>query len=249
MTSHDENALSDAVPRSDPPQEEPVLAAPEPTVPQAEAAPSDQWPDELSPLSDPPPGPAEGEAPQESSTRLQAELAAMRSAMEQCAKMSREAVETAARCQRDTAALQNRELQRHALHPAVRAAGAMAEELFRLAVLARSARAVVTGCPISDPMIEAALVAEQVAEDHLAGLEAERIMPEAGADLDPGRHKISGTQFTDNPAQHATVASIVSSGLTYRGEVLKRARVLVFQCRGAACSDANSNKETGHENA
>jgi len=249
MTSHDENALGDVVPRADPPQEEPVLAAPEPAVPQAGAAPPDQCPDELSPLPDPPPGPAAGKEPQESSTRLQAELAAMRSAMEQCAKMSREAVETAARCQRDTAAVLNRVLQRHALHPAVRAAGALAEELFRLGTVARSARSVVTGCPISDPVIEAVLVAEQVAEDYLASLDAERIVPEAGAALDPGRHKISGTQFTDNPAQHATVASVVSSGLTYRGEVLKRARVLVFQFRGAACSDANSNKETGHENA
>ena len=249
MTSHDENALSDDAPGPTPPQEGPVAAKREPTAPQAEMVPSDQWPDELRPLSEAPPGVGEDGEPQESPDRLRAELAAMRSAMEQCARMSGEAVETAARCQRDTAVVQNRELERHALHPAVRAAGALAEELFRLGDLARKARDMVTGCPVSGPVIEATLVAAQVAEDHLAGLEAERITPEAGADLDPGRHEISGPQFTDNPAQHATVASVVSSGLTYRGEVLKRARVLVFQFRGAACSDANSNKETGHENA
>lgn len=230
------NTPPDASSCPDPPPEG-EAAEPE-TAPRLDPPGEETWPEELTRTVDP--------ATEQRLAAIEAELAGLRSAVDRFPAAHTQAIEIVARCQQETAEVRNRDLERHALRPAVRAVGALVEELVGLARRARAASQQVQNCPVSAPLVEAVLTAEQVALDQLAALGAERIVPASGDTADPELHDIKGAETTCDPEKHGAVARLVVAGLTYRDEILARAQVMVFRCQDAATSGQN-RKEQNHD--
>ena len=178
--------------------------------------------------------------------QLKQELERLVGSCEGQAEQIRLAIQTAASCQRATAEVLNRNFERHALNPAVLSVGALAEELLRINQIAQEVKGKISGCPALEPLIEAATIGSQLAQDRLAYLDIEKICPEQGEELDPARHETTSVEDTENPGLHRKVAQLVSPGLIYRGEVLRPAKVSVFRFTGQA-QTAQQKEDTDHD--
>lgn len=147
-----------------------------------------------------------------------------------------------AACQRDTAGVLNHEVDRHALHPAVEAVVALAEELSHLR---DCARAILDGGVSGDDVDR--LRAEfdiscTVAREKLANLDVQRITPAEGEELDTQLHAVCGYTETTDEGLHGRISKFVTPGIAYRGKVLGQARVTVFRMRRSG--DQKERKES-----
>jgi len=147
-------------------------------------------------------------------------------------------IQIAASCQQDTARLLNREIQRHALHPAILALVLLADEIKRIREKAIAAEPLADLSPEVSDLIEAVNFANCTAEERLAALDVEQIRPQEGSPFDANLHELRGTIPTDDDRKHGAVAKVVSSGVVYRGEVLRRVQVLVFSNNGQTRANA-----------
>ena len=157
-----------------------------------------------------------------------------------------QALEIAASCQRQTSEYLNRTLERHLVNPAIRTVGTLAEELLRLSGMVLDTGKEVSGCPAIKPVIEAALVGQKVAEEELACVDIERICPSGGDEIDAARHEVYGTVDTDDGQLHGKIAELITPGLSFRGEVLRQAKVTVYRLKKPLHCD-EEQKERDHE--
>ena len=139
-----------------------------------------------------------------------------------------------AACQRDTAAVLNHELDRHALHPAIEAVVALAEELSHLKECAsRVPDANGDGAGV-DRLRGEIDISWSIAREKLAHLDVRTIAPAPGEGLDPKLHAVCGYTVTTDEHLHGRIGQVVTPGITYRGKVLQQARVLVFRTKTSA---------------
>ena len=136
-----------------------------------------------------------------------------------------------AACQRDTAGVLNHEVDRHALHPAVEAVVALAEELLHVQ---NCAGELLDGGVSGDDVDKLRAEIEiscTVAMEKLANLDVQRITPAEGEELDTQLHVVCGYTETADEGLHGRISKLVTPGIAYRGEVLRQARVIVFRMR------------------
>jgi len=153
--------------------------------------------------------------------------------VEQLHRRSHKHMTLLAACQRDTAAVLNHELDRHALHPAIEAIVALAEELSHLKDCARQ---LLDGCAGREEVGK--LRAEMdlsctVARERLANLDIERIAPAEQEKLDARVHMVCGHVATADEDLHGRIHKLVTPGIAYRGKILRQARVLVFRLKSS----------------
>jgi len=134
-----------------------------------------------------------------------------------------------AACQQDTAKALNREIEQHALHPAIKAVGALAEELSRLEVCAIRLLGDGTDGGQAGELRNEIEISCGVAREKLAALDVQMITPAEGAELDAKHYEVCGSIQTADQDRHGRIGKLVTPGITYRGKVLRQARVLVFR--------------------
>ena len=145
--------------------------------------------------------------------------------LEQC-------VTAVAACQKETASVLNREVERHTVKPAMETVVALAEELFHLRDLIEQF------CPESGPyddleqLKQESEVSCQVACGKLSYLDIERITPSTGDEFDPSVHAACGHVETSDSTLHSRIDKLITSGITHRGKVLRQAKVCVFRFTG-----------------
>lgn len=144
-----------------------------------------------------------------------------------------ELVVTVAACQKDTADALNRKLERHLLHPAIETIAVLVEEINRLRDCGKQLENKFPS------FVEEAEISSSLAEERLAHLDIQRLMPTVGDSLDTKKHAVCSYSETDVPHSHGQISSVISPGVLYRGQVLRSARVTVFRC--------NKNKPTKRE--
>jgi len=134
-----------------------------------------------------------------------------------------------AACQRDTAKALDRALERHALHPAIEAAAALAEELSRLQDSASQRDEGGAGGDEVDELGAQIEISCTVARERLANLDVQRIAPAERAKLDAQMHMVCGYVETADENLHGRISRLLTPGIAYRGKVLRQARVTVFR--------------------
>jgi molecular chaperone GrpE (heat shock protein) len=139
------------------------------------------------------------------------------------------ALESAVQCQRSTAEILNRSYERHELHPAIRAAWSSMEELTRLDQMIQAATSRSPGCQAIESLAKASRLAAELAEEQVSCLGATAICPRARDQLDVSKQEPVAATGTEDQGLHGRVAEVITPGLEYRGEVLRRARVRVFR--------------------
>lgn len=140
-------------------------------------------------------------------------------------------VNTVHQCQKQTASLVNRDLERHALIPAVKALARLAEEIYGIDKLINTA----DKCKTAAEFTEHIHTSSQIAGNTLAHLDITIITAVAGQKPDPKLHDIQSAVETDNSSLHGKTARLLSSGITYRGEILKKAKVSVYRFIDPKC--------------
>ena len=136
-----------------------------------------------------------------------------------------------AACQRDTASVLNREIDRHALHPAIETVVALSEELSHL-------KDYVSQMPNGSPDHENIEkiggeidLSCTVAQERLANLDVQIITADRGQELDARVHSACGSIVTVDRDLQGKISKLVTPGIAYRGKVLRQARVTVFRMK------------------
>ena len=145
-----------------------------------------------------------------------------------------QAIQVAAKAQQEMGQYLNRAYERHALNPAILIVAGLAEELLHQKQLANQIASKISGCTSLQPLLEAASIGGQVAQDRLAYLDIEQICPEQGEELDLAKHETASVEDTEDQGLHRKIAQLISPGLIFRGEVLRQAKVSVFRFIGQA---------------
>lgn len=158
----------------------------------------------------------------------------LRAMVEEQYRRHEEYLSIVAACQRDTAAVLNHELDRHALHPAIEAVVALVEELSHLRDCASRLPE-----PSCDENGVGKFRAEieiscTIAKEKLANLDVQMITPTPGEGLDPKLHAVCGYNGTTDEDLRGRISQVVTPGIIYRGKVLRQARVLVFRTKTSA---------------
>lgn len=136
-----------------------------------------------------------------------------------------------AACQQDTARVVNHELERHALHPAVEAVVALAEELSHLKDRASQLPDTGDDRDAMNKLRAEIDISCSVAREKLAQLDVQRITPAEGGELDARTHAVCGCVETADGNLVGQISKLVTPGIIYRGKVLRQARVTVFRMR------------------
>jgi molecular chaperone GrpE (heat shock protein) len=173
---------------------------------------------------------------------LEEQLDRLGASIEQQGRQHDEHVAILAACQRDTAIVLNHELDRHALHPAVEAVVALAEELSHLNDCASQLPNVSVDGDGVDRLRAEMDISCSVAREKLANLDVQRITPAEGEQLDPKVHTVCGYVEMVDKNLHGRISKVVTPGIAYRGKVLRPARVLVFRMRTS--DGQNKRKES-----
>jgi molecular chaperone GrpE (heat shock protein) len=138
-------------------------------------------------------------------------------------------ITTLAACQKETAALLNREIERRDLYPAVEALVALATELSRLDGQVQQWPAEgAAGDQVNKLRQELALSCS-IASEKLAHLEITMIAPGEKENFDPQIHSVCGFVATDDKRLHKKIAKLLTPGIRYQGKVLQPARVSVLR--------------------
>jgi molecular chaperone GrpE (heat shock protein) len=142
-----------------------------------------------------------------------------------------------AACQRDTARVLNHEIDRHALHPAIETVVAMAEVLSHLKDCVSRRRNGGAGGGGTKKLRAEIDLSCTVAREKLAHLDVQIITAVKGQALDAKVHSACGSTVTTNRKLHGKISKLVTPGITYRGKVLRQARVTVF------CTKTSKNQQ------
>jgi len=134
-----------------------------------------------------------------------------------------------AECQRQTATLANRELERHLLHPAIEAASTLKGLIDDLLEQAAGLPENEAFCPFVKPIVDSIKQAASVAEAETKSLGIETIAPRHLNDLDAHRHDVKQTVAADDNTSHGKIERTLVPGLAYRGKVLRQAKVSVYR--------------------
>ena len=144
-----------------------------------------------------------------------------------------------AACQKDTANVLNREMERHALHPAVEAVVTLAAELSHLQDCAGR---LLDGGDAADRLRKEIDICCTVAGETLANIDARRIAPSAGEPFDPKEHTVCGYVETSEEGLHGKIGMVVTPGILYRGHVLQQALVTILRLK--ATTNNNDGRST-----
>lgn len=161
---------------------------------------------------------------------LERQLEGLSTTIEKQYRQYDEHMATLAACQRDTAKALNHELERYALHPAIEAVAALAEELFHLQDSARQLLDSGVGDDGAGPLTQEIGISGSVARERLANLDIRTIAPSAREQLDSKEHAVCAYNNTEDEDLHGQIGKLVTPGVVYRGKVLRQARVVVFRC-------------------
>lgn len=134
-----------------------------------------------------------------------------------------------AECQKQTAGFANGLLERHALYPAIETVDLLASQIRQLNEQATALAAGRTPCSLLEPLLETIATAAKIAEAKCQSLDMVVIRPQSLDELDPNKHDVHQVIQTDEADCHKRVARILTTGLVYRGTVLRRAKVSVYR--------------------
>lgn len=173
---------------------------------------------------------------------LEEQLQRLGTIVEQQYRRDGQHVAILAACQRDTAGILNHEVERHALHPAVEAVVALAEELSHLQDCARELLdGGVSGDDV-DKLRAEIDISCTVAREKLANLDVQRITPAEGEELDARTHAVCGCLETADENLLGKISKLMTPGIAYRDKVLRQARVILFRLRRSG--DQKERKES-----
>lgn len=132
-------------------------------------------------------------------------------------------------CQEETASVLNRELERHALHPAVLIVVTLADELLRLNNRAQATELHAKSSSELKRLRDELQISASIANDKLGYLDIARIAPSKGDSFDPEKHVACSSVPTDKKNLHGTISELLTAGIRYRSKVLQQARVSMFR--------------------
>jgi len=161
--------------------------------------------------------------------RLDQEIAEAITEKQQHAKTLESCLDTVADCQRKTSDLINQKIERHALYPAVKSVNALASLIVELAAEADRLIQLDPENPALSTLHRLLNDAAQLAHDKQTSLDSVAICPTEGDALDSKQHEIVKAVATDDPERHGRIQSTVTTGLVYRDEVLRSAKVCVYR--------------------
>ncbi|NQV34145.1 MAG: nucleotide exchange factor GrpE [Phycisphaeraceae bacterium] len=137
-------------------------------------------------------------------------------------------LEIVAECQRLTANYANDTVERHALHPAIEAVFDLTNMLHDLAAQFTD----LDKCQIN-PLVRLLLnsisEAVKVANNKCDHLDIVKIVPQDLDAFDADKHQIRQTETTDESDRHKKIKTTLVPGLTYRGKVLREAKVCIYR--------------------
>ena len=165
---------------------------------------------------------------------LEEQLDCLGTTIERQYRQHDEHVAILAACQRDTAAVLNHEIDRHALHPAVETVVALAEELSHLKDCASQLPEGGAGAEEMDRLRTEIDISCTVAREKLAHLDVQMITQAEGEQLDAKVHLACGYAATMDGDLQGKISKLVTPGIAYRGKVLRQARVTVFRVKNSA---------------
>jgi len=142
---------------------------------------------------------------------------------------SESCLQIVAACQKEVAAFANHVLERHALHPALETVDFLTSLLRQLSEQAGTLATSQMHCPLFQPLLGTIAEAARAAQAKREYLDLESICPQPLDDLDSEKHEIRQTIPTGEAGQHRRVERMLIPGLSYRGTVLRRARVSVYR--------------------
>ena len=137
--------------------------------------------------------------------------------------------DTVADCQRKTAEYANDALERHALHPSILAVDLLSSTICQLAQRADAIKNSQQLDPQIMSLVESVLSAVEIAESKKASLDVQSIQPAEMDELDKDMHTIVDAVDTDDKSKHKKIHQALSTGLIYRGKILREAKVSVYR--------------------
>lgn len=138
------------------------------------------------------------------------------------------ALRCVADCQQETAQLLNREFERYALHPAVKAVALLADQLTAIADQAKAIKKDSDDFNRINDFLQELDIAGVLAAEQMANLDIAILRPDPGQELDYKCHQACGSTATDDPSLHRRIAAVLNPGLSYCGDVLQPAQVNVY---------------------
>lgn len=137
--------------------------------------------------------------------------------------------DTVAECQKQTAEFANDALERHALNPSILAVDLLSSTICQLAQQADALSNSQELDPQIMSLLESILSAAEIAESKKASLDIQSIQPAEMDELNKDMHTIVDPVDTDDESKHKKIHQTLSTGLIYRGEVLREAKVSVYR--------------------
>jgi len=137
--------------------------------------------------------------------------------------------DTVADCQRQTADFANHALERHALYPSFLAVDLLSKNICQLAQQADALKNSQPLVPQMMSLVESVLSAAEIAESQKASLDIQSIQPAEMDELDKDMHEIVNTVNTDDESKHKKIHQTLTTGLIYRGKILREAKVSVYR--------------------
>ena len=137
--------------------------------------------------------------------------------------------DTVADCQKQTAEFANQALERHALHPSIVAVDLLCSTICQLAQQADALKNTQHLDSQTMSLVESVLSAAEIAESKKASLDIQSIQPAEMDKLDKDMHTIVNAVDTDDESNHKKIHQTLSTGLIYRGKILREAKVSVYR--------------------
>lgn len=137
--------------------------------------------------------------------------------------------DTVAECQKQTAEFANDALERHALNPSILAVDLLSSTICQLAQQADALNNTQQLDPQIMSLVESVLSAVEIVESKKASLDIQSIQPAEMDELDKDMHTIVDAVDTDDESKHKKIHQTLSTGLIYRGKILREAKVSVYR--------------------
>jgi molecular chaperone GrpE (heat shock protein) len=134
-----------------------------------------------------------------------------------------------AECQKETANLANKILERYALHPAIEAIDLMTSQIVELRREANSLAGADAHCPLVKSLFNSITNITKLAQAKREYLGMQAICPENLDELEPERHDVRQIIETDEAGKHRKIENTLTPGLIYHGKVLRQAKVSVYR--------------------
>ena len=132
-------------------------------------------------------------------------------------------------CQEMAIRIQDQELERHVINPAIRAVVALAEEIDRLKKVSENCCSNEAAGSDSEHLDAEIQISAAIASDKLRHLDIKMICPLISDVFDSGKHLVCGCTEVSDKQLHGKVSNVIAPGFIYRGKVIETAKVSVYR--------------------